>query len=446
MKWRERVTVIGGRASGTALALLAKKIGHPVFVSEKDKISPERKDLLANAGISWEEGHSERALQADLILLSSGIPPHAPLVLAAQKQGIPITGEVDFVAPHLKGKMIGVTGSNGKSTTTALLGHLLAACDLKVAVAGNIGNPLANFAFAPYDYIVIELSSFQLHWSKAFHADLAIVTNLKPDHLNWHGSVASYFRSKGHLVEGKNPSAWLISQAKALEFLPPCDLKRAAFTVWSETERKDLPNRIILGEEMALLDMKGERTKLFAFCDLAILGHHNIENAAMAMAAVALFGEKPSRARESLSSFKGLPHRCEEVARKRGILFVNDSKGTNVAAAVTALRSLGGEKIVILGGRGKGESYEPLAEAVAEQAKAAVLMGEEREEIAKALKNVGFTALRFASDMEEAVKCAYNLASPGDTVLLSPACTSWDMYKDFEERGNHFKQLVSELS
>lgn len=446
MKCCERVTVVGGGVSGTTLALLAKKIGHPVFVSEKDKLSPERKDLLANAGIPWEEGHSERALQADLMLLSSGIPPYAPLVLAAQKQGITVIGEVDFVAPHLRGKTIGVTGSNGKSTTTALLGHLLAACDLKVAVAGNIGNPLADFAFTPYDYIVIELSSFQLHWSKAFHADLAIVTNLRPDHLNWHGSAASYFCSKGHLVELKKPSAWLISQAEALNLLPPCDLERATFTVHSEREGVDLPNRIILGERTVLLERGGERAELFAFRDLAILGHHNVENAAMAMAAVALLGEDVSRARGALASFKGLPHRCEEVARKGGVLFVNDSKGTNVAAAVTALQSLNGKKIVILGGRGKGESYELLAKAVAEEAKAAVLLGEEREEIGKALRGVGFTAFRFVSDMEEAVKYAYNIARPGDVVLLSPACTSWDMYSNFEERGNHFKRLVSELA
>lgn len=446
MKCRERVTVVGGGVSGTALALLAKKIGHPVFVSEKDKLSPERKGLLTNAGIPWEEGHSERALQADLMLLSSGIPPYAPLVLAAQRQGIPIIGEVDFVAPHLRGRTIGVTGSNGKSTTTALLGHLLAACDLKVAVAGNIGNPLADFAFNPYDYIVVELSSFQLHWSRAFHADLAIVTNLKPDHLNWHGSAVSYFCAKGHLVELKKPSAWLISQAEALKFLPPCDLKRATFTVRSEREEINLPNRIILGEDAALLEREGKKAELFAFRDLAILGRHNVENAAMAMAAVALLGEDLSRARGALASFKGLPHRCEEVTRKRGVLFVNDSKGTNVAAAVTALRSLSGKKVVILGGRGKGESYELLAKAVAEEAKAAVLLGEEREEIAKALKSAGFTALCFASDMEEAVKYAYNIARPGDVVLLSPACTSWDMYDNFEERGNHFKQLVSELT
>lgn len=446
MKCRERVTIVGGGVSGTALALLAKKMGHPVFISEKDKLSPERKDLLANAGIPWEEGHSERALQADLILLSSGIPPYAPIVLAAQKQGITVIGEVDFVAPHLRGKTIGVTGSNGKSTTTALLGHLLAACDLKVAVAGNIGNPLADFAFTPYDYIVIELSSFQLHWSKAFHADLAMVTNLKPDHLNWHGSTDSYFCSKGHLVELKKPSAWLISQAEALDFLPPCDLERATFTVHSEREGIDLPNRIILGEKTVLLERGGKRAELFAFRDLAILGHHNVENAAMAMAAVALLGEDVSRARGALISFKGLPHRCEEVARKGGVLFVNDSKGTNVAAAVTALRSLNGKKIVILGGRGKGESYELLAKAVAEEAKAAVLLGEEREEIAKALRGVGFTAFCLVSDMEEAVKYAYNIARPGDVVLLSPACTSWDMYSNFEERGNHFKRLVNELT
>jgi UDP-N-acetylmuramoylalanine--D-glutamate ligase len=446
MKCCERVTVVGGGVSGTTLALLAKKIGHPVFVSEKDKLSPERKDLLANAGIPWEEGHSERALQADLMLLSSGIPPYAPLVLAAQKQGITVIGEVDFVAPHLRGKTIGITGSNGKSTTTALLGHLLAACDLKVAVAGNIGNPLADFAFTPYDYIVIELSSFQLHWSKAFHADLAIVTNLRPDHLNWHGSAASYFCSKGHLVELKKPSAWLISQAEALNLLPPCDLERATFTVHSEREGVDLPNRIILGERTVLLERGGKRAELFAFRDLAILGHHNVENAAMAMAAVALLGEDVSRARGALASFKGLPHRCEEVARKGGVLFVNDSKGTNVAAAVTALQSLNGKKIVILGGRGKGESYELLAKAVAEEAKAAVLLGEEREEIGKALRGVGFTAFCFVSDMEEAVKYAYNIARPGDVVLLSPACTSWDMYSNFEERGNHFKRLVSELA
>lgn len=443
-----KYSIVGSGVSGKALASLAAASGARTFVTEKGPVKDETRGFFKKLGIGFEEnGHTERALEADALVLSSGIPPSAGLVEKAAKKGIAIIGELDFVASHLKGRIIGVTGSNGKTTTTALAGRLLSEAGFHTAVAGNIGTPIAECAFEEPEWIVAELSSFQLYWAHRFRIDIPVLTNIAPDHLDWHGTIEDYIAAKLKIFSLARPGATGICQEgdmtrfdetprPAMEVFPLC----------KGSLKGPLRDKGVLLTENACYFLKGNRRKLlFSFGDVSLVGFHNIENAAMASAAAALAGVPEKGIARSLSGFRPLPHRCEKIAEIDGITYVDDSKGTNVAATSTALHSMRGPLVVILGGKGKGEAYGPLAEAVARNAVAAVLMGEEQDRIASALQKQGFRAFSRAGSMEEAVMDARNLAASGTTVILSPACTSWDMYENYEARGDHFKAVVSSL-
>jgi len=446
----KKLTILGAGVSGKALAALAADLGAKVFVTEKGPVKEKTRRFFLHRGIAFEEkGHTRKALECDALVLSSGIPPSAKPVVEAGKKSIPVIGELDFVADHLKGRIIGVTGSNGKTTTTALTGHILADSGLKTAVAGNIGSPLAECAFGEHDWIVTELSSFQLYWARDFEIDLAVLTNIAPDHLDWHGSFEDYVaakmkiftlarrKSSGICQDADAPRVLEVSCSRALDILP---LRRAD----GSSTIKDTDG-ILLSEENCLLFRKGHPVFLFSFKDVPLVGFHNIENAAMASAAAAMAGAESAGIAKSIAAFKPLPHRCEKVATIDGITYVDDSKGTNVAAASAALDSIQGPIVVILGGKGKGEDYGPLAEALIRNARGAVLIGEEKDRIASSLLAHGYKTFSMATTMEDAVKTARNMALPNTTVLLSPACTSWDMYENYKARGEHFRQIVESL-
>lgn len=443
-----RITIIGGGVSGTALAKLGQKLKASVFLTEGKDLSNSFRADLEQRGIAFEEGgHTDKAWQTDLVVASSGLPPNSSPVMEARKRGIPVLGELDFVTPFLKGKLLAVTGSNGKTTTTALIGHLLASCGFKIKTVGNIGSPLADAALEDNDFLVAELSSFQLYWSHNYSVDLAVITNIAPDHINWHGSYENYIQSKASLLEKVKSGGEMIIQAKDLELLGQPD--RAIALHWSlakdglgDNKRKTLE----LGTETAFFKTPSSgKRPLFRFEEILLPGRHNIENAAMAFLACLLAGAPEGKLREGLRSFHGLPHRCEPVAVRNEVQYIDDSKGTNVAATVTALESLSGEKVIILGGQGKGEDYAPLAVAVKNHARAAVLIGTETEKIERALIDAGFLKISKEQTMDNAVLSASKLAKRGDIVLLSPACTSWDMYPNYKERGNHFQRLAREL-
>ena len=434
----EKITIIGSGVSGKALALLAKRLGHKVFVSDAKIIKDEVKQEFTELGIDFEEeGHTERVLQCDKIIPSPAVPHTLPILQRAKECGVPIVGELDFVYPYLKGKIISITGSNGKTTTTSLIGHLLKDQGYKTAVAGNIGLGIAELAGEEFDYIVLELSSFQLSRAKTFKTNVAIVTNLAPDHIDWHGSYEAYVEAKAQLFKCISYGGLGICQLCDKGSLPVGEGVTRKFLSWSENTRET-----VYCSEKNACALIGD-IKLFDFACTTLLGHHNMENVAMALTALGFL--KVSSTNDSLRQFKAPDHRCNLVASKDGVTFVNDSKGTNVAATVTALTSLPGKKIIILGGQGKGESYDPLAPVVAEWASFAVIIGEEKEKIAEALRKIGFTSFEFAIDMKEAVAKAYSLAKEGETVLLSPACTSWDMYPSYKARGEDFVQCVKEL-
>jgi UDP-N-acetylmuramoylalanine--D-glutamate ligase len=345
-------------------------------------------------------------------------------------------GELDFVMPFIKGKVVGITGSNGKTTTASLLGHIVNACGAKCVVAGNIGSPIADFAGADYGYIALELSSFQLHWANSISLAGAIVTNLAPDHIDWHGSYENYTAAKARIVSFVAEGGFGIVQNRDIRPLGATGNGIHSVS-WDETSGNgDIK---LSGKTMSA--MMGD-AELFRFQDTRLLGAHNMENIAMAMASVRLLGLDTVSARRSLESYEAPPHRCRLVLEKNGVRYIDDSKGTNIAASGAAMSSIEGPHIVILGGRGKGEDYADLVEPLRNFAKRALLIGEASKDISAAFVKGGYADFEEAGDMESAVKKAVGLAVPGDSVLLSPACASWDAYRNYGERGDHFAALA----
>ena len=438
--------MIGGGVSGFSLALLAKALGNDVLVSDEKNLSEDVNGKLDELGISYETGHNQ-AFHADMFLLSSGIRPSAPVVVEAQNQGIPVVGELEFVLPHLDGNIIGITGTNGKSTVTSLVGHLLGSfCD-KIAVGGNLGKPMADFARGRYDYIVLELSSAQLHYlkqQKNRNFRIAVITNLAPDHIDWHGSYEKYIEAKARIISLLTDDGWVFMREEDTWKISNCP-DRITVLSWDNIQNR---NRIFMDKDKAILHENRTEHELFIYTDSPLIGKHNYENVAFSMAVIKKVLDvdyNSVKAAEKLSSFKGLPHRCEFVAEINGVKYINDSKGTNVGATITALNSIDGNKIIILGGKGKGEDYSPLARCVKSRAKYAIVLGSEREKIIFSLMENGMKEVSVVDTIPEAVIEASKIAIKGDIVLLSPSCTSWDQYKNFEERGEHFRSSVLNL-
>ena len=474
----EKIAILGGGVSGTSLAKLASRMGASVLLSDEKELSEETLSVLGEIGAEHEAGHSDRILDCALAVTSSGFPPGAPIIGRIRQAGIHLLGELDFVSPCLKGRVIGVTGSNGKTTTTSLLGHLLKHLDANgkgVAIAGNIGNPIADAGGVDYDYIVAELSSFQLHWAKDFILDAALVTNIAPDHIDWHGSYEEYIADKAKIltcVRGVSSSVLYPDAQKTAETSISPEMA-GYFSRLSSFNKESRGFAITRDEDDGILKPEGHVLRLcwdvppsdrkivmstaercayafggllFRFDDARMIGRHNMENVAMALAAAGELGFDLSSAKEALESYVPPPHRCALVLTANGVAYIDDSKGTNIAACVTALSSIAGKKIIILGGRRKGEDFSRLAAPLKSFAKYAFLIGEASDEIAEALSSHGYADFAKASDMEEAVRRACSMAIPGDVVLLSPACTSWDAYKNYGERGDHFASLAKRIA
>ena len=444
----KKISIIGAGVSGRALAELAVKLGGSVFVSDSKSIAAETEEFFSSLGISWESnGNTARALDADILVVGSGIPPKNEIVSAANEAGVPVVGELDFVYPYLNGTIIAITGSNGKTTTTSMTAYLLEKAGYNVAPCGNIGNPAAKIAEGKYDFIVMELSSFQLYWASSFRCDVAIVCNLAPDHIDWHGSYENYVDAKANIIRCLNDGGAAIFQERDALSLKVSGEMIFPLSWGSADSHK---HGIYMDEKSgaAWLNNVGcsDVHKLFDFDDVKLLGTHNLENTAMSAAALALYDIKAGK--EDIASYVPPKHRCAFAGEANAVKFVDDSKGTNVAATITAMSALPGTKVIILGGQGKGEDYAPLAAAVKKYTKSAVIIGSEKEKIAKALDEAGFEKYVRAITMEEAVRAAYATASAGDTVLLSPACTSWDMYPNYGARGDDFclaaRKIISE--
>lgn len=442
----KRVLVVGLGKTGEALAHFLVGRGARVRISEKkpaDELG-EQIRVWRERGVEVESGGHNRAsfLEADLIIPSPGVPPLEEFE-AARKKGIPILSEIELAFRFLKGKIVGVTGTNGKSTTATLLHKILKEAGLPALLAGNIGTPLIAFVGASREdqIYVTEISSFQLEYIETFKVPVSIFLNLSQNHLDWHHSFESYSRAKKKLItaQGKGDTAVLNRDDRAV-----WDLKKEGkFDIRGFSRKHKIACGAFLREGWIVLRDKAEE-KMMPVSEIALPGAHNQENVMAAAAAARLFGVLLPSMRESIKSFPGLEHRLERVLTLRGVDFVNDSKATTVDATLKALESFRQPIVLILGGRDKGSDFRPLRKPVEARTKKVILVGEAREKIKKAL--LGTVPLEEAKSIGDAVRLGFASASPGEIVLLAPACTSWDMFKDFKERGEVFKREVRGLA
>jgi UDP-N-acetylmuramoylalanine--D-glutamate ligase len=427
--------VVGLARSGIAAALLLRAQGHEVVGTDTGAPDVER---LREAGVEvhLETHGAHLAARTRAVVKSPGVPRQAPAVAAALERGLPVLGELELAWRLIPNDFIAVTGTNGKTTTTELIGHIHREAGLPVAVAGNVGTPLASLpgALPAGATVVAESSSFQLEDAHEFAPDAAVITNLAPDHLDRHGTMDDYVAAKLRVFARQgNDDVAVAPVGLGVEDLGGC-ARRVCF---GETPDVDLSLRAgtLFWDQQPLLRAE----------EIRLRGPHNLENAMAAAAVTLARGVDPDAVRAGLRTFAGVPHRLEEVADRGGVLWVNDSKATNVASTLVALRSFAGGVHAILGGRGKGQDFAPLASVVAERATAAYLIGEAAPTLREALAGTA-VPLHDCGDLARAVAHAAQAARPGEVVLLSPACASFDQFSDFEARGEAFRALVEELA
>ena len=441
------LVVLGGGESGVGTAILGLKKGYDVFVSDKGKIKEKYKNVLEHFEIDWEEEqHSEdRILKADLVMKSPGIPDRVPLVKQLVGKGVPVISEIEFASKYTDAKIIGITGSNGKTTTTMLTNHILANAGLHVGMAGNIGDSYAKMvAENDFEYYVLEISSFQLDGIIDFKPHIAVITNITPDHLDrYEYEFENYIASKFRIAENQDENDYLIYDADDTVLVDwlnkhPVKSKLMPFSLKKVVEQGAFieQNEIIIKTTTDTISMTKNT--------LALEGQHNVKNTMAAATIAKLVGIRKETIRACVSNFQGAPHRLEKVLKIHHVEYINDSKATNVNAAYYALDSMKTPTVWIVGGVDKGNEYMELMPLVREKVKAIICLGENNEKIKHVFgKAVDLLVETYA--MEEAVKVAYKIAERGDTVLLSPACASFDLFKDYEDRGDQFKNCVKNL-
>lgn len=442
----KRIVILGAAESGVGAAALAKKQGFDVFVTDMGKIKPNYKEMLNERNIPWEEGqHSEALiLNADEIIKSPGIPDAAPMVQKIKAAGINIISEIEFAGRYTDSKMICITGSNGKTTTTSLIYHIFKKAGYDVGLAGNIGNSLAlQVAEEPHEYYVIELSSFQLDNMYDFRANIAVLLNITPDHLDrYHNSMQEYTDAKMRIIQNQT--------------------KDDSFVYWNDDpvikrelekyhiESRMCPFSIIEKQGMIGYISEGEyvieRPTPFNMEqeELSLTGKHNMYNSLAAGITADLSGISNEVIRASLSDFQGVEHRLEFVCTIHGVTFINDSKATNVDACWYALESMKQPTVLILGGLDKGNDYTAIKDLVLEKCKALVYLGVDNRKLHDFFDPLGLPVAETHS-MKECVEACYRFAAPGDTVLLSPCCASFDLFRNMEDRGEQFKEFAHAL-
>ena len=444
---KKRIVILGAGESGAGSAVLALKKGFEVFVSDQGQIKDKYRKLLADNNIEWEEGiHTEeKILSADEVIKSPGIKENAPIILKIREKGIPVISEIEFAGRYAGGKKICVTGSNGKTTVTNLIAHMLKKAGKNAAMTGNVGNSFAMaVAEADYDYYVIELSSFQLDGMYEFKADIAIIMNITPDHLDRYGyELQNYVDSKFRITQNQTKSEFLIYWAD--DPIIKAELSKKAYGAtllpFSDTATKDM-TAYIWNNEM-IIDYQ-HKTNLMTIHELALKGRHNTYNSMAAAIAGKVLNIRKDVIRESLADFQGVEHRLEPVIKVSGISFINDSKATNVNSTWYALECMETDVVWIVGGVDKGNDYSELFPVVKKKVKAVVCLGKDNKKIIEAFSDKVPTIIE-TSSMEEAVRSSYYLAKKGETVLLSPACASFDLFSNYEDRGRQFKAAVRNL-
>lgn len=442
-----RLVILGGGESGVGTAILGKKEGYEVFVSDFGKIKQNYKDVLNQYGIIWEEEkHTEAAiLNADVVMKSPGIPEKAPIVKSLVAKNIPVISEIEFAAPFTKAKTIGITGSNGKTTTTMLTYHLLKSAGLNVGLAGNIGKSFAwQVAEDNYDVFVLELSSFQLDGIINYKPEIAIITNISPDHLDRYDyKYENYIASKFRITMNQTENDFLIYDAddEAMTEWFKINKTKAQLIPFSITNTfekgaylKNNTMEININEEEFVMETQY----------IALEGKHNMKNAMAATSVAKLMQIRKQTIRESLSNFQGVEHRLEKVLKIQNVQYINDSKATNVNATFFALDSMNTPTIWIVGGVDKGNDYSELMSLVHEKVKAIICLGVDNKKIIDSFGNIVDMMIEVTS-MKDAVTMSQRLAEKGDTVLLSPACASFDLFENYEDRGKQFKNAVQNL-
>ena len=442
----KRIVVLGAGESGAGAAVLAKVKGFDVFVSDLSAIKDKYKQMLDSRGIAWEEGHHTESLilNADEVIKSPGIPNDAPMVLRVKEKGIPVISEIEFAGRYTHAKMICITGSNGKTTTTSLIYHIFRSAGLNVGLAGNIGQSLAlQVAEKDYDYYIIELSSFQLDNMYNFRANIGVLMNITPDHLDrYDHNMQNYIDAKFRIIQNQTQDDAFIFwnddpiirrelkkygiQAKLCPF---SELKEQGVIAYTED------NKLYFTEPIAF-NMEEE--------ELALTGTHNLYNSMAAGISANLAGIRKETIREALSDFKGVPHRLEKAGTVDGVEYINDSKATNVNSCWYALQSMTTPTVLILGGKDKGNDYNEIKDLVAQKCRALVYMGLHNEKLHDFFDPMGLPVADVRS-MADAIDAARRMAQPGDTVLLSPCCASFDLFKSYEDRGDQFKACVRAL-
>lgn len=442
-----KAVMLGAGESGIGAAILAKKQGFQVLVSDAGSIKQKYKDVLTNYEISFEEGkHSEEEiLNADLVVKSPGVPDTAPLITKLKEVGISVISEIEFAGRYTDATTICITGSNGKTTTTMLTYHLLKAAGFNVGLAGNVGQSFAwQVAEQQFDFYVIELSSFQLDGMYDFKADIAVLLNITPDHLDrYEYKLQNYVDSKFRILQNQTEKDFFIFGAD--DPIIQREMKKRNIPAiclpfgWTETPENGAG---IKGNDL-IINWKQKSFNMSIF-DIALQGRHNTYNSMAAGLAGVVLNIRNEKIRESLSDFKGVEHRLERFLRVHGIEFINDSKATNVNSTWYALESLNKPIVWIAGGVDKGNDYGALTELVKHKVKAIVCLGVDNKKIKEAFADIVPDIVE-TQDMKDAVRSAYYLAKDGETVLLSPACASFDLFENYEDRGRQFKMAVREL-
>ena len=443
-----RIVVLGAGESGVGSAILAQAKGFDVFVSDMSAIKPKYKEELECRGIKYEElQHTESLiLNADEVIKSPGIPEKAPMIKALRAQGTPIVSEIEFASRYTNAKTICITGSNGKTTTTMLTYHILCEAGYNVGLAGNVGRSFAwQVAEQEFDYYVIELSSFQLDGMYDFRADVAILLNITPDHLDrYEYKFQNYIDSKFRILQNMTKEQTFVYWSedpviKAELAKREISASQAPFTI-----EHIAGNRAWIEGEDLIINFENEPLKV-NINDITIKGTHNMYNSMAAAVAANIMGVKNETIRRSLATFQGVEHRLEYVATIRGVRYINDSKATNVNSCWYALQSMKTPVVLILGGTDKGNDYSEIVDLVREKVHTLIFMGLDNKKLNEYFGLNTNCKIVDTNSLADAVKVAYEVARKGDTVLLSPCCASFDLFKNYEDRGEQFKQAVRQL-
>ncbi|MEX1384338.1 UDP-N-acetylmuramoyl-L-alanine--D-glutamate ligase [Lutibacter sp.] len=442
-----KLVVLGAGESGVGTAILGKQKGFDVFVSDKGEIAKKYKEVLLHNEIPFEEGkHSENIIfEADVVMKSPGIPDNVAIIQELNDRSIPVISEIEFASKYTKGIIVGITGSNGKTTTTLLVNHILKKAHINVGMGGNIGASFAQQVAANnFDIHVLELSSFQLDGIVNFAPHIAIITNITPDHLDRYDyKFENYINSKFRITENQKETDFLIYDADDPVIVNWLKNNKTKATLLPFSLENELEQGVFFKDNNIQIKYKTEDI-IMGITTLALKGKHNTKNAMAAAMTATLLKVRKDTIRESLEDFEGAEHRLESVLKINGVQYINDSKATNVNATFYALDSMKSPTVWIVGGVDKGNDYLDLMPLVREKVKAIICLGLDNQKIVQTFNNVVDLIVETAG-AEEAVKVAYKIAKKGDAVLLSPACASFDLFENYEDRGNQFKQAVREL-